>query len=160
MTTCREWYKVLRLKKIEVITQLIVRKISHRITAHTSSLKSKLYQHIKNLRNNLISQFKEVIGDDWEIAFNQSGKSFKEFKRDLLRRFHPDINGGCIEATQITQTINNWEEPIQEILFEGEGPADMVKDMFQSLAELLSKRVAWRRKHRPWEFEFEADMPF
>ena len=151
-----KWYEICRLKKIEVITQLIVRKISHTITAHISSLKSKLYQHIKKNAKPLLNQFKEVVGNDWELAFNQSGKSFKEFKRDLLRRFHPDINGGCIEATEITQTINSWEEPIQEILFEGE----TVKDMFQSLVELFAKRKAWRRKHRPWEFDFEADMPF
>ena len=112
------WYSILKLKKTQVIQQLIEHKITHTITSHIATLKSKLYQYIKKNVKPLQAQFKAIVGNDWEIAFNQSGKSFKQFRKDLLLRFHPDKHNGCAEATQITQTINSWEEPVKEIVFD------------------------------------------
>ena len=60
-----------------------------------------------------MEQFKEIVGDDQTVAFKQSGKTFKDFKKELLRKFHPDLNGGSEEANTISQEINNWEEPIK-----------------------------------------------
>ena len=106
-----QWYKILKLKKVEVIVQLTARSISHTITTHIMTLKSKLYQVIKQGVKTLTEQFNALIGDDWTVAFRQSGKTFKQFTRELLLKFHPDVNNGSEEATTISQTINGWEEP-------------------------------------------------
>lgn len=106
-----QWYEILKLKKVEVIAQLTARSISHNITTHIMTLKSKLYKAIKQGVKSLTEQFNAVIGDDWKEAFKKSGKTFKNFKRDLLLKFHPDKHSGSQEATIITQTINGWIEP-------------------------------------------------
>ena len=112
MATCQKWYKILRLKKTEVIVQLTARSISHSIIEHHMTLKSKLYQSIKNFVESLRSQFNALVGNNWTEALRTSGKTFKNFKKDLLRKFHPDVNNGSTEATEICQEINGWEEPV------------------------------------------------
>ena len=109
-----EWYEILKLKKVEVIAQLTARSVSHSIKTHIMTLKSKLYKSIKNFVKTLTEQFKAIVGDDWTEALQKSGKTFKQFKRDLLRKFHPDKHSGSKEATKITQTINEWEEPLDD----------------------------------------------
>ena len=106
-----QWYEILKLKKVEVIAQLTARNVCHTITTHIMTLKSKLYQHIKKFVQSLTAQFNAIVGDDWTQALQESGKTLKEFKKDLLRKFHPDANGGSQEATTISQIINGWEEP-------------------------------------------------
>lgn len=106
-----QWYEILKLKKVEVIAQLTARSISHNITTHIMTLKSKLYKAIKQGVKSLTSQFKTLIGDDWTKALEKSGKTFKKFKKDLLRKFHPDLHSGSDEATNICQEINGWTEP-------------------------------------------------
>lgn len=106
-----QWYEILKFKKVEVIAQLTARSISHNITTHIMTLKSKLYKAIKQGVKSLTSQFNALIGDDWTEALQESGKTLKQFKKDLLRKFHPDLHGGSNEATTICQTINEWEEP-------------------------------------------------
>lgn len=76
------------------------------------TLKSKLFKAIKEVKESLTKKFKEIVGSDWTIAYQESGKTFKKFQRDLLIMFHPDKHKGCKEATEITQTINSWEEPL------------------------------------------------
>ena len=116
------WYNILKLKKVEVVAQLIARKISHDVAQHHMTLKSMLYKAMRNFVENspaerlrsLTSQFNNIIRGDWTKAFRASGKTFKEFKKELLRKFHPDVNSTSIdEATTICQEINGWTEPSQ-----------------------------------------------
>ena len=147
-----QWYTILKLKKTEVIAQLTARKITHTITSHIATLKSKLYQYIKKNVKPLLDQFKALIGNDWEIAFNQSGKSFKQFRKDLLLRFHPDKHNGCVESTEITQTINGWTEPVEINLdewgveelgyaeyFNERKLHETIKETVENLAETISR---------------------
>lgn len=108
-----QWYEILKYKKSLVIVRLVGYNIKHDKQAHIMTLKSQLYQYLKSNIKSLTNQFKQDIGSDWTTTFKQSNKSFKDWKKQLLRKYHPDLNNGSTEATQITQTINNWSEPIQ-----------------------------------------------
>ena len=126
-----QWYEICKLTKVETVSQLIARGVEFGQKLHHMTLKSKLYKAIKEGVKSLTSQFKAIVGDDcfslqskgWTEALENSGKTFKEFKKDLLLKFHPDKHSGSDEAsklrlkeeaTTITQTINSWEEPIVE----------------------------------------------
>lgn len=100
------------------------------------TLKSLLYKALKSGVKTLTEQFKALVGsgeDDWIEALEQSGKTFKNFKKDLLRKFHPDVNNGSDEATEITQTINGWEEPTRYDYFdEGDAWSHKTRDYWRA----------------------------
>ena len=115
MATCTEWYKILRLKKTEVVEQLTARQIAFKLATHHMTLKSMLYKATKTVQD-LLSQFKAIIGNDWKTAYKESGKSFKKFQKDLLIKFHPDKHNGCKQASDISKTITGWSEPVVDEL--------------------------------------------
>ena len=105
------WYNLLPLKKPQVIKELINKSISHDIKAHIMTLKSKLYQFLKKNVKSLLEQFKAIVGNDWTKAWRQSGKSLRDYKKSLLKSFHPDKNNGSKEASDISKVITGWSEP-------------------------------------------------
>lgn len=146
-----QWYEILKLKKVEVIAQLTARSISHNITTHIMTLKSKLYKAIKQGVKTLSEQFNALVGDDWTKALEKSGKTFKKFKNDLLRKFHPDYHNGSSEANTISQTINGWTEPVEDVDFDIEDyirsaygiPQDeeLIRDHYGEVNETFYRKV-------------------
>lgn len=141
-----QWYEIIKLKKVEVIAQLTARSISHNITTHIMKLKSKLYKILKQGVKSLTEQFNALIGNDWTEALQESGKTLKQFKKDLLRKFHPDLHGGSDEATIITQTINGWEYATEPTAPSFEWTPDMVEVYIQELRRRQNSPEAKRRE--------------
>ena len=115
MTIPTQWYSICKLKKVEVMAQLTAKEIAFKISQHHMTLKSLLYKASKAVQD-LLSQFKAIVGNDWTKAWRQSGKSFKKFQKDLLIKFHPDKHNGCKQASDISKTITGWSEPVVDEL--------------------------------------------
>ena len=115
MTIPTQWYSICKLKKVEVMAQLTAKEIAFKISQHHMTLKSLLYKASKAVQD-LLNQFKAIVGNDWTKAWRQSGKSFKKFQKDLLIKFHPDKHNGCKQASDISKTITGWSEPVVDEL--------------------------------------------
>ena len=159
MATCQEWYKVLRLKKVEVVAQLTARQIAFKLSQHHMTLKSLLYKATKAIKS-LLQQFQDVIKDDWTKAWKQSGKSLKDYKKGLLRVFHPDLNTDDVEeATTICQTINSWEEEQELFSFSTAGSrardywrATLSKEEFLEVHNLFTTKNKRQARGMPERF--------
>ena len=127
------WYNLLPLKKPQVIKELINKSISHDIKAHIMTLKSKLYQFLKKNVKSLLEQFKAIVGNDWTKAWRQSGKSLRDYKKHLLKTFHPDKNNGSKEASDISKVITGWSEPVVDEL----GDFAFIRDIFMNSLDNL-----------------------
>ena len=104
------WFDICKLKKVEVVAQLTAKEIAFKISQHHMTLKSLLYKASKAVQD-LLSQFKAIVGNDWTKAWRQSGKSLRDYKKELLKSFHPDKHNGSTEASEISKTITGWTEP-------------------------------------------------
>ena len=110
MTIPTQWYSICKLKKVEVMAQLTAKEIAFKISQHHMTLKSLLYKASKAVQD-LLNQFKAIVGNDWTKAWRQSGKSLRDYKKSLLKSFHPDKNNGSKEASDISKVITGWSEP-------------------------------------------------
>lgn len=62
----------------------------------------------------------------------------------MLRKFHPDLHGGSQEATQISQTINEWEEPVKAW-------SNLIDNAHESEKEIYEEFA------RAWEYVMHPD---
>ena len=176
MTIPTQWYSICKLKKVEVMAQLTAKEIAFKISQHHMTLKSLLYKASKAVQD-LLSQFKAIVGNDWTKAWRQSGKSLRDYKKSLLKSFHPDKNNGSKEASDISKVITGWEEPqllTQELIDElyqqrydqwtrkSDHTIDPLSDkyyMMREVQELLAHMgLTYDFTNEAWYKEYQAEV--